>query len=199
VEKKISGISPGKTYVIRFRPSGSSEWSKGYEFNAPRPTTDAISTAARSAGTSKNRVSCRLQRTSGVIFNSTAEQAIPWNVVVSNEYGIWSPGSPTQVVAPVDGWYDIYTSVIWLAAGLSVASEYPRTSIRINGVNRFSTYSTVTNNVTIYISSLSPPTIYINAGDIIEVEISPASLELLAYGAYSGMPPTELSVTYMGP
>lgn len=199
MEKKISGVSPGKTYVIRFRPAGSDEWSKGYEFTAPRPTPSSLSAASSASGTSKNKISCRLQRGSGVIFNSVSSQAIPWNVVVSNDYGMWSTGTPTEVVAPIDGWYDIYTSVLWQNNGISTTAEYPQTSIQINGTIRFAVHSAVTNNTFIYIAPISPPPVYLEAGDVIKVFISPESLDLLAYGTYSVLPPTELYVTYIGP
>lgn len=105
MEKKTGNVSPGKTYVVRFKPSGSTGWSKTYEFTVPKITLDKIEAATARTQSSKITTTVRTN-TNKTWGGASGVSYIYFDVADSNDYGLWDYSTDsTRIKCPFPGWY----------------------------------------------------------------------------------------------
>lgn len=128
----------------------------------------------------------------GVLVKRAATQAVATgtNVTISFDtdvqdvYGMWSSGSPTNLVAPVQGWYDIGVWVTWAAT--SGGGGPFEVHFRQNGTDVMAGSTQIQNDNTHVTQQLHSAKVYCAAGDvmtIIVVQRTGSSLNINAASA----------------
>jgi len=205
MEKKISNLSPSKTYVVRYRPVNSDIWSKNFEFTVPRPTTSQVQSATDAGNSAKIITSVKL--TSDKPFTGISPFA--WDAAISNDYGMWSASDNQKIYCIADGWYqasvtatfdlnapqDAINYNLWIEKTSGAVTTLIAAQSAYDGGGIF--YTTIT--------TVTPLT-YCKAGDHFLVKVDPGfgTLKGKATLTYStSIPPVnpipQFSVVYMGP
>lgn len=201
MEKKISNLSPSKTYVVRYRPVNSDIWSKNFEFTVPRPTTSQVQSATEATNSAKIITSVKL--TSNKAFTGIAPFA--WDAAISNDYGMWSASDNQKIYCIADGWYqaaitstfdlnapqDAENYNLWIQkTSGAVTTLISAQSANATGSIFYTTITTIT------------PLTYCKAGDYFIAKVDPGfgTLKGKATVDYPTVNPIpQFSVAYMGP
>lgn len=201
MEKKISNLSPSKTYVIRYRPVNSDVWSKNFEFTVPRPTTSQVQSATDTGNSAKIITSVKL--TSNKAF--TGISAFAWDAAISNDYGMWSASDNQKIYCIADGWYQAAVTTTFDLNAPQDAINYnvwiEKTS---GGVTTLICAQSAYDGGSIYYTTVTviTPLTYCKAGDYFVVKVDPGFSTLKGKASVDFIlvnPIPQFSVAYMGP
>jgi len=115
------------------------------------------------------QIGVMVKRTTNQAVASATAVVLSFDTDVQDVYGMWSSGSPTNLVAPIQGWYEVGINVTWAAT--SGGGGPPEVRFIQNGTAVIVASTGLQNDGTHATQQNHDTKLYCLAGDIITISV----------------------------